>query len=74
MTQIITVIIALAIIAHLIRPLGLPGLRRRADAWKLVIFAFVLFAAIIFLRPEPADELPPGERPAVALPDPARSA
>ncbi|UOM37021.1 hypothetical protein [Acuticoccus sp. I52.16.1] len=56
MTRIISVIIALAIIAHLIRPLGLPGLRRRADAWKLVVVAFVLFAAVIVLRPEPSVE------------------
>ncbi|RAI03622.1 hypothetical protein DLJ53_03805 [Acuticoccus sediminis] len=56
MTKIISAIIALAILAHLIRPLGLPGLKRRSDAWKLVIVAFALLAGVILLRPEPSAE------------------
>lgn len=55
MTKVISIVVALAIVAHLIRPLGLPGLKRRADAWKLVILAFALIAAVILVRPETAD-------------------
>ena len=68
MTKVLSIVVSLAIIAHLIRPLGLPGLKRRKDAWKIVVVAFALIAGAILIRPEPADELPPGERPAVALP------
>jgi len=52
MTKIISVIVALAIIAHLIRPLGLPGLTRRADAWKLAIAALVIIVVVTVIRPE----------------------
>ncbi len=41
-------IATLVMVVQLIRPLGLPGLRRRADAWKLAagaLFVFVLVAA-----------------------------
>ncbi|WP_420394460.1 hypothetical protein [Acuticoccus sp.] len=52
MTKVVSVIVAIAIVAHLIRPLGLPGLRRRADAWKLVLVAFGLIVMVTLVRPE----------------------
>jgi len=39
-------------IAHMIRPLGLPGLKRRGDVWKLAIFAFAIFVVLVAVRPE----------------------
>ncbi|ORE93432.1 hypothetical protein [Acuticoccus yangtzensis] len=74
MTKIISTIVILAIIAHMIRPLGLPGLKRRADAWKLVLIAFAVIAITILVRPEPSADLPAGAGPAVALPAPLPAA
>lgn len=51
-TKILLVLVVVAMILHLIKPFGLPGLKRRRDAWKL---AFVLVAGMmiaIVLRPE----------------------
>ncbi len=44
--------LGLVMLVQVIRPLGLPGLRRRADAWKLGVGAFLLIAAMTVLRPE----------------------
>lgn len=52
MTKIVSAIVICAMIAHMIRPLGLPGLRRRGDVWKLAMGAFVLIAAVTMVRPE----------------------
>ncbi|MEM8852516.1 MAG: hypothetical protein ROR55_28875 [Devosia sp.] len=52
MTKIVSAIVAIAVIAHLIRPLGLPGLRRRSDAWKLAVGALLLIVVVTVIRPE----------------------
>jgi len=44
MTKILSLLIVAAMILHLIRPLGLPGLRQRRDFWKLAVIAL---AAIV---------------------------
>lgn len=51
MAKTIAVILGLAMVVHLIRPLGLPGLRRRGDAWKIAAFAFAALIVVIGLRP-----------------------
>jgi hypothetical protein len=51
MTRALSLIIALLIVVHLIRPLGLPGLKRRADAWKLAALALILLISVVALRP-----------------------
>ncbi len=38
MSKIIMVICAAVALIQLIKPLGWPGLKRRQDAWKLVLF------------------------------------
>ena len=43
MTKVLALVVLLMMAAHIIKPLGLPGLRRRSDFWKL---AFVALAAI----------------------------
>lgn len=52
MTKIITAIVLLAMAAHMIRPLGLPGLKKRGDVWKLAAGAFLLIALVVAIRPE----------------------
>ena len=50
MTKIVSVILALAMIAHLIRPLGLPGLHRRRDVWKIAVLAFAIIVVVAGLK------------------------
>ena len=38
MSKIIMVVCAAVALIQLIKPLGWPGLKRRQDAWKLVLF------------------------------------
>ena len=42
MSKAVALVLLLAMLAHLIRPFGLPGLRRRGDFWKIAVFAFGL--------------------------------
>ncbi len=39
MTKLFTVLIVVAMAIHIVKPLGLPGLRRRGDFWKLAVLA-----------------------------------
>ena len=50
MTKFIAVFLLLAMIVHIIRPLGLPGLRKRADFWKIAVLAFAVFALALVFR------------------------
>lgn len=50
MTRIITLLLLLAMGAHLVKPIGLPGLRRRSDFWKIGIFAFAMVMVTVLLR------------------------
>jgi hypothetical protein len=50
MTKAIAILLMLAMLIQIIRPLGLPGLRRRGDFWKLAVFAFAIWSAALLLR------------------------
>lgn len=52
MTKILSAIVICAMVAHMIRPLGLPGLKRRGDVWKLALGAFIVIALVTAIRPE----------------------
>ena len=52
MGKAITVFLALAMIVHLIKPLGLPGLRKRGDAWKIAVAAFLAMVVLVGIRPD----------------------
>jgi uncharacterized membrane protein YdcZ (DUF606 family) len=52
MAKVLSVILSLAMVAHVIRPFGLPGLTRRADAWKLAVVALLVLAVATAVRPE----------------------
>jgi len=52
MSKIISAVVVLAVIAHLIRPFGLPGFTRRSDAWKLAVVAFAVIILTALIRPE----------------------
>ncbi len=48
----ISIVLGLAMLAHIIRPFGLPGMKRRQDAWKIAILALFLMIVVVSLRPE----------------------
>ena len=39
MTKLLALLILAIMIVHIVKPLGLPGLRRRRDFWKLAVLA-----------------------------------
>lgn len=51
MTKVIGLLLVLAMLVQVIRPLGLPGLRRRHDFWKISVIAFVLWSITLLIRP-----------------------
>ncbi|MFK0383744.1 MULTISPECIES: hypothetical protein [Rhizobium/Agrobacterium group] len=51
MAKAIGLFLLLAMIVQIIRPIGLPGLRKRGDFWKIAIVAFVIWTATLLLRP-----------------------
>lgn len=51
MTKAIAAFLILAMVVQLIRPLGVPGLRRRSDFWKLAVLAFVIWSVVLLVRP-----------------------
>lgn len=51
MSKILPILLLAAMLLHLIRPIGLPGLRRRADFWKIAVGAIVLMMLTVLIRP-----------------------
>ena len=47
MTKIITLLLLLAMVAQIIKPLGVPGLKRRMDFWKIALFAFAIWTVAL---------------------------
>ena len=52
MSKLFSVIFLLLMIAHLIRPFGVPGLRKRGDFWKLALLGIFAFMATVLIRPQ----------------------
>jgi hypothetical protein len=50
MTKSIAVLLLLAMVVQIIKPLNLPGLRRRADFWKIAIFAFAIWTVALIIN------------------------
>lgn len=51
MSKILPVLLLAAMLLHIVRPLGLPGLKRRADFWKIAVVAIVLMMLTVLVRP-----------------------
>lgn len=47
MTKILPVLLVLLMGLHIIKPLGLPGLRRRGDFWKIAVIAIFVMALTV---------------------------
>ncbi|MCW7543112.1 hypothetical protein N7I30_04780 [Aurantimonas litoralis] len=52
MSKLFSAIFLLLMIAHLIRPFGVPGLRKRGDFWKLALLGIFAFMATVLIRPQ----------------------
>jgi hypothetical protein len=50
MSKLIGLLLILAMVVHIIMPLGLPGLRRRGDFWKIAIVAFAIWSIALIFR------------------------
>ncbi|MEP3436750.1 MAG: hypothetical protein ABJN75_08210 [Hoeflea sp.] len=50
-TKILLVLVLVAMGLHLIKPFGLPGLRRRADVWKIALVLIFSMMMTLVLRP-----------------------
>lgn len=51
MAKAIGLFLLLAMIVQIIRPIGVPGLQKRGDCWKIAVAAFVIWSATLLLRP-----------------------
>ncbi|UWU13353.1 hypothetical protein [Rhizobium sullae] len=50
MTKLLALVLILAMVIQIIKPLGLPGLRRRMDFWKIALVAFAVWAVALLGR------------------------
>ncbi|PHR19366.1 MAG: hypothetical protein COA37_18265 [Hoeflea sp.] len=51
-TKILLVLVLVAMVLHLIKPFGLPGLKRRGDVWKIALILIFSMMMALVLRPE----------------------
>ncbi|MCK3779053.1 hypothetical protein QM996_14360 [Sinorhizobium chiapasense] len=51
MQKALALILLLAMAIQLLWPLGIPGLRRRRDFWKIAVFAIVMMMVTVLIRP-----------------------
>ena len=51
MAKAVAFLLALAMLVHIIKPLGLPGLKQRKDAWKIAVAALILMTVLVGIRP-----------------------
>lgn len=51
MAKVLALLLLAAMALHVVKPLGLPGLRRRRDAWKIAVGALAVMALATLLRP-----------------------
>jgi ABC-type branched-subunit amino acid transport system permease subunit len=52
MAKIISLLLLGLMVVQIIRPLGLPGLRKRGDFWKIALIAIAAMMLTVLVRPE----------------------
>jgi hypothetical protein len=52
MAKVISLLLLGLMLVHIIRPLGLPGLRKRGDFWKIALVALAAMMLTVLIRPE----------------------
>ncbi|NVP55656.1 hypothetical protein [Mycoplana rhizolycopersici] len=51
MSKVLPLLLLVAMVLHVIRPLGVPGLRRRRDFWKIAVGAIAVMMVTVLIRP-----------------------
>ncbi|WP_156383220.1 MULTISPECIES: hypothetical protein [Rhizobium/Agrobacterium group] len=51
MSKALTVLLLLAMLIQVLKPLNLPGLRQRRDFWKIAVFAIAVMMITVLIRP-----------------------
>ncbi len=51
MAKAVSLLLLAAMLVHIIRPLGLPGLKRRGDFWKIAVIALAMMMVTVLIRP-----------------------
>ncbi|MEX0954182.1 MAG: hypothetical protein WDZ83_03095 [Rhizobiaceae bacterium] len=51
MSKVISLLLLALMVVHIIRPLGLPGLRKRGDFWKIAVVAIAVMMLTVLVRP-----------------------
>lgn len=51
MSKIIALFLIAAMAVQIIKPIGLPGLKKRMDFWKIALGALVITVVVLFIRP-----------------------
>jgi ABC-type branched-subunit amino acid transport system permease subunit len=51
MAKAISLLLLALMAVHIIRPLGLPGLRKRGDFWKIAVVAIAVMMLTVLARP-----------------------
>lgn len=47
----VSMLLLAAMLVHVIRPLGLPGLKKRGDFWKIALVAIAAMMLTVLIRP-----------------------
>jgi hypothetical protein len=51
MSKALAILLLLAMLIQLVKPLGLPGLRQRRDFWKIAVVAIAVMMLTVLIRP-----------------------
>lgn len=51
MSKLLALLLLLAMVVQLIKPIGIAGLRRRRDFWKIAVAAIVIMMLTVLIRP-----------------------
>lgn len=51
MGKVLPLLLLVMMALHLVRPIGLPGLRRRGDVWKIAVAAIAAMMVTVLIRP-----------------------
>lgn len=51
MVKVLALLLIVLMVFQIIRPFGIPGLRRRGDFWKIAAAAIVAMGVIALVRP-----------------------
>lgn len=51
MGKVLALLLLAVMVLHIVRPLNLPGIRKRGDFWKIAVAAIAVMMATALVRP-----------------------